>query len=121
MNMKWQTGGVKYALEGSRYNTEEGVNYRPLVNMFEMKDDPDAPYDDDDDVWALKSWRGPVLLLHGTGGTADTWFNDDAVGPYERLPWILSDLGYFVLTCDSSSNIDAEKPDWNRSFIDQAD
>ena len=105
MNMKLNSGDLKYALQGSRLKDENRPTYEPLVNFNLFTDDPNAPFDDDDDAWALKSWRGPVLLLHGAGGNADTWFNHDALGPYERLPFILSDLGYSLTSCDTSVEI----------------
>ena len=81
----------------------------------------------------MKYWRGPLLLMHGASGTAESWFNRDTVhGPHDALPLILADLGYEVVTCTHYSKQTEDeagslgKPgqtgdfEWDRTFIELA-
>lgn len=84
----------------------------PLVNFGFIPDDPDAPYDDDDDKWQLKNWKGNVLLLPGLGGNSESWF--DVKDPTYALPFILADLGYEVTACDTIPYY-KNKADWSQN------
>ena len=60
--------------------------------------DPLEGSDVSDNEWALKYWKGPLLLMHGMQSNADNWLNST---PGTTLPMILSDLGYEVWVCNN--------------------
>ena len=82
----------------------------------------DAELDDDDDAWAIKFWKGPILLMHGRGDSADDWIRQNS-SPRQNLPFLLADIGYEVWVCNNRgtynySSHETLKPQTDEKFWD---
>lgn len=75
IRIKWNANDFKAAIQA-----QEGIDQEPTVNLRDVI--PLNPeYDDDDEIWARKYWKGPIVLMHGMGDNVDDWINH-AFGPH---------------------------------------
>lgn len=51
------------------------LDAKPTLDLSSIVPDESTEIEEDDAAWEAKYWKGPLLLMHGMLGNADSWIN----------------------------------------------